>query len=206
MSQIVDNNYLNNPNYWDEKYSNNNTGWDMKSSNPVFVNLINDTKFIQPCKLLITGSGKGYDAVEAAKANYNVTAVDFSSEATKIAKKLARENSVKINFLEKDIFDLSIDYNNYFDAVYEYTTFCAINPSRRKEYIAILSQIIKSGGKLIALLFPVDGRSGGPPFNIDILEFYKLASKEFILEFSSFNINSIKPRKGKEVLQIYTKR
>ena len=69
-----------------------------------------------------------------------------------------------------------------------------------------MSEIIKPGGKLIALLFPVDGRPGGPPFNIDILEFYNFFSKYFIMEISTFKINSIKPRKGKEVLQVYRKK
>lgn len=194
------------PNYWNDKYINNNTGWDIKSSNPVFVDLLTENKFIKPCNLLITGSGKGYDAIAAAKKNYEVTAVDFSVRATEIAKKMAEENSVKVNFLQKDIFNLSGEYKNCFDAVYEYVTFCAIDPKRRKEYADVISEVIKPGGKLIALLFPIDGRPGGPPFNIDILEFYKLFSKYFQMEFSTFNINSIKSRKGKEVLQIYKKK
>ncbi len=194
------------PNYWNDKYITNNTGWDIKSSNPVFIDLLTENKFIKPCNLLITGSGKGYDAIAAAKKNYKVTAVDFSEKATEIAKKMAEENSVKVNFLQKDIFNLSSEYTNYFDAVYDYTIYCAINPGRRKEYANVISEIIKPGGKLIALLFPVDGQPGGPPFNIDILEFYKLFSKYFQMEFSTFNINSIKSRKGKEVLQIYKKK
>jgi len=197
---------LSSPNYWDKKYSNNNTGWDMKSSNPVFVDLLKENKYIKPSKLLVTGSGKGYDAVAAAKENYDVTAVDFSKKANELAGKLAGENSVKINFITEDIFELTKNYKNYFDAVYEYVTYCAIDPKRREEYAEVMSEVIKPGGKLIALLFPVDGRSGGPPFNIDILEFYNFFSKYFIMEFSTFKINSIKPRKGKEVLQVYRKK
>jgi len=199
-------NKLDNPKYWNEKYTSNNTGWDIKSSNPVFVDLLNKGKFIKPCKLLITGSGKGYDAIEAAKLNYKVTAVDFSPEANKIAKVSAGNLAEKIEFLEMDLFDLCKIHKNNFDAVFEYTTFCAINPSRRKEYVNILADSLKSGGKLIALLFPVDDREDGPPFNIDILEAYKLFSEKFTLEFSTFSINSIKPRAGKEVLQIYIKK
>jgi len=197
---------LDNPKYWNEKYTSNNTGWDMKSSNPVFVELLNKGKFIKPCKLLITGSGKGYDAIEAAKLNYEVTAVDFSPEANKIAKVSAGNLADKIEFLEMDLFDLNKSHKNGFDAVYEYTTFCAINPVRRKEYVNILADVLKTGGTLIALLFPIDDRESGPPFNIDILESYKLFSEKFTLKFSTFNINSIKPRAGKEVLQIYIKK
>jgi len=202
----IDNNKLNDSKYWDKKYTSNNTNWDMKSSTPVFKELLSKSEFISPCRLLITGSGKGYDAIETAKLNYDVTTVDFSSEANKIAKEIAGDLSNKINYLQTDIFDLNKTHKNYFDAIYEYTTFCAIDPKRRKEYVNVLSDVLKSGGKLVALLFPVDGRGGGPPFNIDIIEFYKLLSKKYILEFSTFKINSIKPRAGKEVLQIYKKR
>ncbi len=197
---------MSSPHYWDEKYNTNNTGWDIKSSNPVFADLLEDKKFITPCKLLVTGSGKGYDAIAAAKNNYDVTAVDFSEKAIEIARKLAEENSVKINFIQKDIFKLSPEYKDSFDAVYDYTIFCAIDPKRRPEYAKVIADIIKPGGRLIALLFPVDGRPGGPPFNIDILEFYSLFSNYFLMEFSTFKINSIKQRKGKEVLQIYRKK
>ncbi len=196
---------LNDPNYWDEKYNSNNTGWDMKSSNPVFVDLLKEKKIINPCKLLITGSGKGYDAIAAAEEDYEVTAVDFSTKAIEIARHLAEQNSVQINFLQKNLFDLPLEFINYFDAVFDYTTYCAIHPSRRQEYAEVMSKVIRPGGKLIALLFPVDGREGGPPFNIDILVFYKLFSKYFQMEFSTNKINSIKPRKGREVLQIYKK-
>lgn len=191
--------------FWDEKYINDEITWDLKGFNPVFEELIKGNEFVKPGKLLISGCGKGYDAVIAAKYGYEVTAVDFASHAIEFAKKNAAKESVDIEFLTEDIFQLDEDLAEQFDYIYEYVTFCAINPERRHEYIRKLSMMLKPTGKLIALLFPIDGRQGGPPFNIDITSFYREASKYFHLEFSSRKIRSIKPRAGKEILQIYIK-
>jgi len=189
--------------FWDELYKDNNDGWDLKTPNPVFTNIISGNKFISPCKLLITGSGKGYDAIAAAKNGYEVTAVDFSTYATDFAIDTALKEGVSIKFLREDIFFLSDEYENKFDAVYEYTTFCAINPARREEFIKKITSTIKINGRFIVLLFPVDGRKGGPPFSVDITGFYNIAKKYLKLEYFLRNINSVKPRKGKEVLFIF---
>ncbi len=196
---------LDTPTYWDELYINKTTGWDLKKPNPVWVDIINKQEFIQPCKLLITGCGYGYDAVFAAKSGFDVTAVDFSKYAISRAKELAENEMVEVKFSADNIFNLGEDFFEKFDVVYEYTTYCAINPERRKEYITKICSFLKPGGRLIAILFPVDGREGGPPFNIDINAFYKHAKNHVKLEFFSRRINSVKPRKGKEVLHIYKK-
>ncbi len=187
-------------------YKNDQAGWDLKSSNPVFNEILRENKLINPGEILIIGCGKGYDAVAAAKAGYQVTAVDFSSFAIDFAKNLAVQENVLINFLVEDFYNLNYSFENKFDIVYDYTTFCAVNPKRRNEYAETVSSILKPGGKLLALLFPVEKREGGPPYGIDVIEFYKLFSKYLKLEFSSKQINSIKPRRGREVLQVYVKK
>jgi methyl halide transferase len=194
------------PAYWEEKYIANQTYWDTKSAHPVFKELFNSPGFLKPGKIFIVGCGKGYDAVIAALNGFDVTAVDFSSTAIGFAKQLAAENKVKINFVTKDIFSLSDDYNESFDFVYEYTTYCAINPERRKEFALKLSSLLKKGGRLASILFPVDKKEGGPPFSIDVKEFYKNFSEYLQLEFHNRQINSIKPRKGREILQVYIKK
>ncbi len=195
--------YPDSASFWDEKYLNNEDRWDMKTPTPVFENLIVSQQFIKPGKILILGCGKGYDAILAAKKGFDVYAVDFSIEAIKFAKKMAEEENLKINFLLYDIFDLDSIYKNQFDYIYDYVTYCSISPERRKVYAEKISNLLKQNGKLVALLFPVEERGGGPPFAVNVQEFYSLFSPHLQLKFSSNRINSIKPRMGREVLQIY---
>ena len=194
------------PAFWENKYKTDQANWDTKSYNPVFAELLDNYELIKTGKILIAGCGKGYDAIIAAQKKYKVTAIDFSSTAINYAKQLAIQSNVNIEFLNEDIFTLSDDYSESFDLVYEYTTYCAINPERRKEFARKISSLIKKGGRLIAVLFPIDKKEGGPPFSIDVQEFYKNFSEYLHLELSNRQINSIKPRKGKEILQIYIKK
>ncbi len=192
--------------FWDEKYINNESHWDMSTHTPVFEEILDSGEFMKPGKILIAGCGKGYDAILAAKKGYDVYAVDFSVEAIKLAGELASKENVKVNFIHEDIFKLDSVYEGFFDYVYDYVTYCAVLPERRKKYAEITSRFLKQDGKLIALLFPVEDRGGGPPYAVDVKEFYELFSEHLLLKFSSKKINSIKPRRGREVLQIYIKK
>lgn len=197
---------LNKPEYWDNKYLSGETGWDMRTPNPVLTDALKMEQFIKPGKILIIGAGKGYDAVETARLGFETWALDFSEEALNIARETAGQNNVNVNFIQQDFFNIADEYVNNFDIVYEYVTYCAIEPGRRKEFPAAMSRLLNPKGIFITDLFPIDRREGGPPFSIDVNEFYKDMSEYFILEFSSKNINSIKPRKNKEILQIYRKK
>ena len=178
----------------------------MRTPTPVFEDLLSAGKLIKPGKILISGCGKGYDAVLAAKKGYDVYAVDFAQEAIKLTRRMAEQENVKLNLIHEDVFNLERLYKNYFEYVYDYVTYCSVIPERRKEYAEKISALLKPGGKLIALLFPVEEREGGPPFAVNVSEFYDLFSDHLTLRFSSKKINSIKPRKGREVLQIYIKK
>ncbi len=195
---------IDSPSFWDEKYLNDEANWDLKSPTPAWKDLISSGKLIHPCKLLVVGSGKGYDAIFSAKSGYEVAALDFSPTAISISKDLAKKENAEILFLQNDIFKLN-EYSEKFEAVFDYVTFCAISPTRRNEYIKKIYELLKWDGKFIILLFPIDERKGGPPFSININEFIKETSKHFKLEYFSRNINSIKPRRGKEVLFIFKK-
>lgn len=191
--------------FWEEKYLTGQTPWDLHQPNPVFLDLLKEGKLLQQCKMLIPGCGKGHDAIAAAKHGYDVTAVDFSGKAISIGSEIGKKENLKIDFQIKDIFQMDGLFENSFDAVYDYTLFCAINPDRRAEYSEKIFQLLKKGGKFAVILFPLGESEDGPPFGINPDEFYKMFSKKFKLCFSSRNINSVEPRKGREMLQIYMK-
>jgi methyl halide transferase len=192
--------------FWEEKYLSEQTPWDLGQPNPAFVKLLKDNIFLKPCKILIPGCGKGYDAIAASKLGYDVTALDFSSKAISIAEETARKENLQIKFLIKDIFELDNSFNKSFDAVYDYTFSCAINPDKRNELSEKVFDLLISSGKFISILFPVEKKEGGPPFSMDPSDFYRIFSKKFQLCLSNKNIDSVEPRRGREVLHIYLKK
>lgn len=189
--------------YWEQRYMAGETDWDLKSVTPAFLDILNDSILAGKEKLLVPGCGFGYDAVAAAKKGFDVTAVDISISAIDQAKKLVKER-LKIKFIQQDFFLL--DEINKFDIIYDYVTYCAIDPGRRKEYAGKVAALLNKEGIFIAIFFPVENRYFGPPFGVDIIEAENLFGEELELVVSTNKINSIKPRAGREHLQIFRKK
>ncbi|GJQ62954.1 MAG: SAM-dependent methyltransferase [Melioribacteraceae bacterium] len=196
---------VNSATFWDEQYKNSKDVWNLNNSVPVFVQLLEEEKFLHPSKLLIPGSGKGYELIDAAKRGYDVTGIDFSAEANNFAKNLASEEGLKIEVLNEDLFELGKNHSEEFDYIFEYVTICAVLPDRRMDLLRNINSALKQGGKFISLLFPIDKRDGGPPFSIDMFDFFKMAKEVFSPVYFSRKINSIKPRRNNEVLFIFKK-
>lgn len=196
---------VNNRSFWNELYQSSSDGWDIGTPTPIFLDLLENNFFAKDSSILIIGCGKGYDAIAAAKFGYDVTGLDFSDSAIEFAKSLSLRENLKINFITQDLFTVPDKIKNSFDYLYDYVTYCAIDPKRRKEYVKSVAGLLKPGGIFVIILFPVEKREGGPPFSVNVDEVKKIFSEYFILIKEETEINSIKPRKGREVLHIYKK-
>ncbi len=193
------------PEFWNELYLSDRAGWDLGTPTPAFVDLL-ETNRLAPGSMLVLGSGKGYDAVLFAQHGFDVTAIDSSDEAIKLTRRLAAQKGVAINFVQEDMFDYSLSIAGEFDYVLEYVSYCAIDPSRRPEYAAMIPSLMKDSGKFIALLFPLDDRTGGPPFSVSMDEVSRLFGKKMELISLEAPPNSVAPRKGKELLTVWRKK
>ncbi len=199
-------NYTNNSNAYQSKNSQlDEACWGMKPATPAFIELINSKTFIQPGKLLVTGSGKCYDAITASKAGYEVTASGLSSEEIFCSKLAAQRNNAQIDFIVDDILLMCNSFNESFDAIYDCSSYSTVNDILLEEYIRKISSLLRDGGKFIAILFSVNDKGVESPIGISLPEFYSITKKYLQLEYSSRRIISIKSREGKEAMQIYVK-
>jgi SAM-dependent methyltransferase len=190
--------------FWEDIYLENDTGWDLKGVTPVFDSLSN---VLIKGKVCIVGCGRGYDAIMFAEKGFDVTAVDFAPTPISELNKLAIEKSVTITTVQDDIFSLVGKYPDTFDYVIEQTCFCAIHPNRRKEYEKLVRTILKPGGKLVGLWFPLDKsqEEGGPPWGTTIDEVKFTFNSGWKIEKEEFPSQSVEPRKGREKLIIFKK-
>jgi SAM-dependent methyltransferase len=142
-----------------------------------------------------------------AQKGFDVTAVDFASSATTALEIISEEKNVNVQILQTDMFCLTPKYDNVFDYVIEQTCFCAVNPERRQEYERLVYKILKPGGKLIGLWFPLDKTisDGGPPWGTTIDEVKSIFKNDWIIENEEFPEKSIQPRKNREKLIIFEK-
>ena len=102
----------------------------------------------------------------------------------------------RVPVVKRDVFTL----DGEFDIVWEYTCFCAIDPSRRAEYVDVLSRILRKGAELIALFYPLKDAGGGPPFPVERGEVERLLAGRFRIDSEEVPKDSIERRRGFEVL------
>ena len=195
---------VNSPTFWQDIYIAGDTRWDLGGPTPVFVHL-QQSKNFAPGPMLVPGCGRGYDAVWFAQQGFDVTAVDFAGSAVRDTRANAERAGVKLNIVQDDLFALDAKFPDTFQYVLEYTCYCAIAPDRRAEYAEVIRTVLKPGGLLIAIFFPMDGRDGGPPFAVTEEEIDALFSPHFERVLSEAPELSVSPRAGKETLMIWRK-
>ena len=195
---------VNSPDKWDANYEQGTDGWDLGRPTPVFQRLLQSQR-LSPGRMIVLGAGRGHDAREFARRGFQVTAVDFSSEAVREMHRLASPEA-PVEILQHDIFTLPDALNHSFDYVLEYTCFCAIDPGRRAEYADLVNRLLKPGGMYIDLAFPLDGRKGGPPFAVSAAEVLDLfRGRGFQLLSREKPVDSISARRNAEELLLFQK-
>ncbi|HSG17792.1 MAG TPA: methyltransferase domain-containing protein [Anaerolineae bacterium] len=195
---------VNSSDFWDRLYQTDQFGWDLGGPTPVFRRLA-ESRRLKPAALLVLGAGRGHDARLFARHGFQVTAVDFSAEAAAAMKELA-DPQFPTEIVQADFFSLPATWNNRFDYILDYTSYCAILPDRRPEYADLVARLLKPGGNYIILAFPIGRRSGGPPYVVqpnDIVASY--AERGFKLQHREVPAESVANRKGYEELLILGK-
>lgn len=193
------------PAYWNARYRDGLSGWDLGGPSPVFARLLAEGRLPRG-RALVLGSGHGHDALAFARAGWEVTGVDFSSEAVAHARRAAAADVPAPVFVEADLFRLPPAWDAGFDLVVEYVTYCAVAPVRREAFAQAVARVLAPGGTLLALFFPVETRPDGPPYGVDIEEAVRLFSADFDLLERSVPPDSVKPRRGREVLTLWRRK
>lgn len=190
--------------FWESRYQLGETPWDLGGPTPVFERLLGEGTLPEG-RLLVPGAGRGYDAIAFAKAGYQVTALDLSLRACDELRTAAEAAGATLDIRVGDFF--AQQDQAAFDAVLEYTFYCAIRPSLRTAYRDQMARLIRPGGVLFGLFLPLHetGREG-PPFMIDLEELKHSFGECFDLIHEELPADSIKPRLGNEVLLIWRRK
>lgn len=199
---------LQRPQYWEEIYSAEGTpGWDIAQPAPALVNfLIEAPKPVpRPGRAIVLGCGFGHDAIAFAKHGYTVTALDCAVQAIERTVINAKEAGVTIETVQGDLFALPSRLDGAFDYVVEHTCFCAIHPTRRKQYAAVAHKLLKPGGQLVGVFYHHQ-RPGGPPFDTTPEDVRAAFSPLFDCRTLVVTPHSIERRKGSELFARFWRR
>jgi len=192
------------PKFWEDIYQKKQTDWDLGEPTPVFRRLLGSGRFA-PGRVIVPGAGSGHDALEFARRGFDVTAVDFAPEATR-ALSAQIQLGLALTVIQADIFDLPHTMDGSFDYVLEYQCFCAIDPLRRPDYADLIARLLKPGGLIIQLAFPLGTYVGGPPYAVvaDGIVFM-FERRGFTLVERELPADSAPRRRGREELLILQK-
>ncbi|HWP34068.1 MAG TPA: methyltransferase domain-containing protein, partial [Thermodesulfobacteriota bacterium] len=198
------------PRWWEAKYARGETGWELGVPPPPLVRRLADAP-PPPGRVAVLGCGRGHDARFFARRGYPTWGFDFAPRAIRDARMLAaiefgRQAATgrgvapaPLVFEQRDLFELPAVYPAFFDLVWEHTCFDAIEPARRPEYVEVVRRILRPGGRLLALFFPVDVPwQGGPPFPMTQAELRRLFEPAFRFDRTEVPADSVARRRGAE--------
>ncbi|QRW05576.1 thiopurine S-methyltransferase [Ceratobasidium sp. AG-Ba] len=202
---------------WDAAWKEGATPWDAGAPQmplrQVFeTNIVADLNIPKSGRVLVPGCGRGYDAIYFASQGYNVLGADLSPTAINEAKGrvffLPQSANLKIEYQVIDFFQNFAFAEHPFDIVYDYTFFCAIPPSMRESWGQRMTEIVKPGGYLITLMYPIDperARNDGPPFPVDVEAYTRVLEQSWEKVLDIVPSNSQPTHQGRERLGIWRK-
>lgn len=129
-----------------------NIPWNFKTPPDVLENLVR-TGTITPCKTIDLGCGTGNYAIYLASEGFDVTAVDISSSAIKIAKNNASQKGIDCNFIIADVLGDLKQVQSTFNFAYDWELLHHIFPSDREKYIRDVYKLLNPGGRYLSVCF-----------------------------------------------------
>jgi SAM-dependent methyltransferase len=126
--------------------------WNMETPPELLVELVDSGK-VHPCKAVDLGCGAGNHAIYLAGRGFEVTGIDFSPTAIRIAKENAEKKGVKCNFFVADVIDGLDKINQTWDFAYDWGLLHHISPKRRRKYLENVRRILNPKGKFLSVSF-----------------------------------------------------
>jgi methyl halide transferase len=121
----------------------------------------------------VPGCGRGYDVLALAAPDRKATGLELSTTAYQAAHDYFQANKhlskcpENVEFRSGNFFDEESSY----DFVYDYTFLCALAPVIREDWAKQMSKLVKKGGILMTLIFPINDErplDQGPPFPVTL--------------------------------------
>ncbi|KAM0791665.1 hypothetical protein ACM66B_006101 [Microbotryomycetes sp. NB124-2] len=201
---------------WDQAWKAGLTPWDSSDVQPALKELV-DHKWsnvgvpwseLQGQHALVAGCGKGLDATFFATRGLLSLGIDLSETAIETAKQtLAKSNNPPLNVDFKVASFFDFEHKDFFALAYDYTFFCAIPHSLRKPWADRYADLIRPGGVLITLVFPIDGdRPGGPPFSVSEVAYDQILSPNFDKIYSAEPGESAEGHEGRERMVVWRRK
>ena len=130
----------------------NEIPWNIETPPDVLVRLVESGK-VKPCKTIDLGCGIGNYSIYLASLGFDVTGIDNSPTAIKIAQENAKKKGIKCNFLVADVLGNFNEVKDKFDFAYDWELLPHIFPEQRRIYVKNVYKILNPRGKYLSVCF-----------------------------------------------------
>jgi SAM-dependent methyltransferase len=132
-----------------------NIPWNSETPPDTLVELVQE-EIVRPCKTIDLGCGAGNYAIYLAGLGFEVTGVDSSPTAIKIAGKHARERGARCLFIVADLLGDLHEVAGTFDFAYDWEFLHHLFPEDRVTYIRNVYKILNPGATYFSVCFSED--------------------------------------------------
>jgi SAM-dependent methyltransferase len=138
-----------------------NLPWNSETPPDALVRLVQDGK-VRPCRTIDLGCGAGNYAIYLAGLGFEVTGVDNSPTAIKIAEEHAEKQGVRCRFIVADLIGNLHEVTDTFDFAYDWEFLHHIFPEDREAYIRNVHKITNPSATYFSVCFSEeDSQFGG---------------------------------------------
>ena len=188
---------------WNAFYADNNTPWDLGGPSPVLRAVLDLGLLRGRDRVVVPGCGRGHDVLQLSARGHLGVGVDFAPDAIALLDAAAAERGLTVESRVADIFSLLSEPAGSFDGAFEYTCFCAIDPSDRPRYRDLLTYLVRPGGRLVYPVFPTwRDVEGGPPWKVELAEVKALFAERWSVVLESEPLVTPEPRQTRETLLV----
>lgn len=195
------------PEDWKDAWRAGATPWDAGGSAPALKTLL-ERGVVPAGRVLVPGCGAGHDLATLARSDREVVGLDLSDHAR--AKFLAAHPDLpgSVTYEVADFFSYQPTAGG-FDFVWDYTFFCALDPSQRTEWSEQMKRLVHPSRLLATLLFPFEDPLSdreGPPWPVNTAMVGDLLNDAFEQVEVSEAHQTHPGREGRERLALWRRR
>ena len=126
--------------------------WNNETPPEVLVDVVTSGK-VRPCKAIDIGCGAGNYAIYLAYQGFEMTGVDGSPTAIKIATENAQKRGARCRFIVADVLGDLHEVTEMFDFAYDWELLHHIFPEDRGTYVKNVHKILKPGASYLSVCF-----------------------------------------------------
>ncbi len=126
--------------------------WNRETPPEILQRIVKNEK-IKPCKAIELGCGTGNYVIYLSKMGFDVTGIDFSETAIKIAKNSAEKKGVRCNFIVADVLGDMAEIQDTYDFAYDWEVLHHIFPQDREKYISNIYRLLNPEGLYLSVSF-----------------------------------------------------